>query len=1056
MISSIKILLTITLLAAYSMGQAQVVGKVTQHGNGLPIAGVTIQVDKGTMTRTDEQGRFILLRSDQDRRLRFQHIAYQDTLLSLPKGIETVQMTMRLKAQEILEVIVHTGYQQISRDRATGSFATVSKKQLEKQVGSGITAMLPALANGILLDNPSSPPGKLMVRGLSTIRADKQPLIVVDNFPYEGRLDDIHPADIEEVTILKDAAASAIWGVRAGNGVIVVTTKKGKFNQRQQFQFSSVFRVGQTPDLARLDLMTSEEFIGLEEFLFEKGFYNSRISSTGKPGLTPIVEALDKVRKNTLSQSDYSLLREELQKIDVRNEYRKHFYSKALFQQHHIQGNGGSEKHTWLTSVGYDRDISVSKALGERITTRLANTMQLHKKLLLSTDINGIYAKTGEGKPAYGSITQGAYQLYPYAQFADQQGNPLRINQRNTAYLDQVAAEGYLLDWNYYPLTDYKNVDSQKSRFILNLSTGLNYRLTDYLALDLKYNLVTDRDETTDLRTEESYFARNLINSFSVIDKVKGTVQYNIPKGAIQDRWTGQKIAHNVRLQANVHKAWEAHRISALLGVEGRSTRGTAESARLYGYNPANLSFAQVDYVMRFPDVVTSSLNNIPNIQAISKTNIRYISLYGNGVYSYDDRLHLSGSLRRDATNLFGLRTNDKWNLLWSVGANWKVLDKTDLPINRINLRTTYGFSGNVDPSMASVNTIRYMGVDAYNKTRIANIVNYANPDLKWESTGTLNLAGDMVALDQRLRISYDWYRKKGKDLYGSDEMDPTAGIGTSVIRNAGQMTGKGWDLLVDFDALRSQIWGLNVQVNLSRNEDRIDQYYLKNLYGKLFTNERVISGVKGKPVYSVFSYPWKGLDTDGNPIGLFNGADSKEYRDITNSTLLEDMVYSGPVLPKWFGAAGTTVRYRNLSMDVRILYKFGYFIRTKSVNYYGLVNQNRTHSDFNKRWQQPGDEKHTSVPVMLYPLNSNRDDFYTNAAVLVESGSHVRLHNVHLQYNLDRIWRASIGAQLFINADNLGLLWKQTDKPIDPEYENTTNGLQPPKQWSLGCRLKF
>lgn len=1051
-----SLLIILTLLSLVSIGHAQISGRVTEAGTGLPIEGVSIITENVVIAKSNLKGEFAFSFLGAQKNITFRHISYRDTTFSISDGSKALDIYLKPKQALLEEVVINTGYQQTHRDRVTGSFSAVSKEQLEQQVGSGISSMLPAIANGVMMDNNSTSVGRLMVRGLSTIRAEKQPLIVVDNFPYEGNLDDIHPMDIENITVLKDAAASAIWGVRAGNGVIVVTTKKGRFNQKTGFRLSTAFKVGPPPDLSRLDIMGSGDFIGMEEFLFENGYYNSRITSSSKLPLSPIVEALDQLRNNDISETEYSAIRQKLLGIDVRDGYLQHFYNNSVLQQHHIQGNGGTENITWMSSLGYDRDISVTTAKRDRVTSRLSNEIRLHSRLKLSTDLSLIHTASSDGRPEYGSVTMGSYQLYPYAQFADNEENPLRISQRNNGYIDQMAEEDFLLEWNYYPLTDHRHSHNVQKRSILNLNTGFKYRITDFLDIDLKYNLVTDRSDRNNLRGEESYFARNLVNSFSRIDRVNGTVYHNIPTGGILDRSVSRQLVHNARAQFNINHQWDRHEISGLLGFEGRMNRGTGETNRFYGYNGSNLSFGNVDYVNSYPDVVTSALNYIPNAQSISQTDVRYVSAYANAVYTYDNNLNISGSLRRDATNLFGLRTNDKWNLLWSLGANWKAFESSDLPLNRLNLRATYGFSGNVDPSMASVNTIRYLGVNAINNVPIATFSSYANPDLKWESIGIFNLGADVVSWDNRLRLTIDWYLKKGNDLYGLDEMDPTAGIGPTVVRNVARMTGKGWDVLFDVNALKRTHWGLDFQVNLSRSQDQVDEYYLAGTFGRSFVNERIIGGMEGKPVYSIFSFPWKGLDTDGNPIGYVEGEESKDYREIYNNTLLENMVFSGPVLPRWFGSAGSRLRYRNLTLDIRLLYKFGHSIRTQSIDYSALFSQNMTHSDYAARWQQPGDEENTHIPVMVYPLNVNRENYYKYSSVLIESASHVRLQYVHLQYDLNRIFNSHVGAQLFVNAENLGLLWKKTDRDIDPEYENGFNAIRTPSQWSFGCRLRF
>ncbi|WP_286767854.1 MULTISPECIES: SusC/RagA family TonB-linked outer membrane protein [Sphingobacterium] len=1052
-----RIIWLLLMLLVAASARAQLSGTVLDKESGLPIKDVNIVIKDAAKAKTDNRGRFSIAEKIGGQQVTFRHIAYQDTSIFVKADRQHVELTvsLALKHGMIDEVVINTGYQSIPKDRVTGSFSSVSKQQLEQQIGRGITGMLPSLANGVMLDNNSTSANRLMVRSLSTIKAEKNPLVVVDNFPYEGNLDDINPLDIENVTVLKDAAASAIWGVRAGNGVIVVTTKKGQFNQRQRFRFSTAIKTGAPPDLNRLDLMSTPDFIGVEEFLFNKGYYNSRINSSSMLPLSPVVEALDRLKKQKISQEEYDNLKAGLVGLDVRDEYRKHFYSNSLFQQYHLQGNGGSSQFAWMSSLGYDKEVGSTKNRSERLTYKLNNALKIRKDMLLSMDLNLIHFNTSTGMPAYGDVKMSTYELYPYATFADDHGIPLRIAQRNNDYVDRMAKEGYILDWNYYPLTDYRHQDNGSQQWIVNWNTGLKYDVSRSLSIDLKYNLMLDRTDGKNLHGPDSYFSRNLVNSFSEIDRSTGVVTYHIPKGGVLDQSVARQTAHNARLQLNFNRTIDVHGISGILGFEGRMNKGAGESSRFYGYNPTTLSFANVDYTSRFPDLATSGLNTIPNGQSLSQTEVRYLSVFANAVYSYKNKVNLSGSVRRDATNLFGLRTNDKWNLLWSVGASWKAMENKG-QVDKLTMRATYGFSGNVDPSMASVNTIQYIGSNVLNNFPIATFASYANPELKWESIATLNLGTDLVLWKNKLNLTFDWYAKKGSDLYGLDEMDPTAGIGATVVRNSAKMKASGLDLAIGVNALEGRDWGLRFQINLSRSTDKVEKYYLNNAIGRNFINERTIAGIVGKPVYSLFAYPWKGLDTDGNPIGYMDGVESKDYRQIYNNTTLEDMVYEGPTLPRWFGSAGSSIRFRKLTVDFRLLYKLGHYIRSRSIDYSALFAQNITHADYELRWQEAGDENKTSVPAMIYPLNTNRENYYRNASVLIEPASNIRLQYVNLQYNLEKILQSKIDATMFLNVENVGLLWKATKKDFDPEYENRFNAISPPRQWSFGCRISF
>jgi len=1048
------ILLIIIYLCIESIN-AQIKGIVLDRFDNKSISDVSILLDNKVVGKTDSLGYFEISYHNLPVFLNIRHLSYKDTSFIVSEvSREIYNFYLTSKSKEIEEVVIQTGYQALGKQRITGAYSVISKEKLGQQVGIGITGMLPAIANSVMFNNNSNSRGSLMVRGLSSISANKQPLIILDNFPYEGNLDEINPLDVENVTVLKDAAATSIWGVRAGNGVIVITTKKGRFDQKNSFRLSSNLKIGIPTELNRLPSMSSLEFIELEEFLYEKGFYDSRLTGNSKLPVSPIVESLSKVSDGKLSDIDFLIQKERLSKINVRDQFLKYFYSNPTFSQNHIQASGGTSKFAWLSSFGFDKQISDTKSIQERINFRLNNQIHLSKRLNLFNDVSFISITNKAGNPAYGGMSVLSSSLYPYAQLADENGQSLELKKRNFNYLDQIDEERKLLNWRYNPIEDQKQLQDVNRQWILNFNTGLNLKLIKTVNFEFKYNLVLDKSGTERLYGVDSYYTRDLINTFTQISS-NGSISYPIPKGAILLKSVGERIVHNARAQINYDQSFGSHSLYGILGFEGRINGNEGHSFMNYGFNPSNLSFSFVDFTRSYNEIVTGGQDFIPSGQSLTSTDLRFISLYSNLVYSYKNRLNFSGSLRRDATNLLGVRTNDRWNLLWSIGASYNVLKESKSFIDRLKLRSTYGFSGNVDPNLTSVTTIRFRGTNINTQYPNAEFDKYANPDLKWESVGTLNLGLDAGFFKERLTISFDYFKKKASDLYGPDEMDPTAGISLNIIKNVAEISASGIDLDLNIHTIKRANFDLNLQFNISQNKDRVVQYYLKNKRGFSFIMPRIISAIEGNPVYGVYSYESRGLDNEGNPIGIVDGYISTDYRAILN-TEIKDMQFAGPVLPAWFGSAGSTIRFKNLSLDFRLLYKLGHFVRTKSINYYKLFNQSITHSDYSNRWQKPGDELNTRVPSLVYPVNMNRELFNENTDYLVESGSHIRLQYIHLQYKLQNAFRTKSTTNLFLNADNLGVLWKKTKIPLDPDYEVDLNSFRPARQFSFGINFQF
>ncbi|MFC1226791.1 TonB-dependent receptor plug domain-containing protein, partial [Pedobacter sp. BG31] len=242
---------------------------------------------------------------------------------------------------QLNEVMVSTGYQLLDRTRATGSFDKLDKARLDQQVGKNILDRLEAIGNGLTFDRTTSASGKFSIRGTSTIRGPRDPLVVVDDFPYAGDLANINPEDVESITVLKDAAAASIWGSRAGNGVIVITTKRGKKNTPLSVNFSGSIGFAQKPNLRYEQRISSADALDVEQFLFGKGYYTSQINSSQKPALTPFVELLILNAAGRLSTADLEQAKAGFAAHDVYDDFESYVYKTGVNQQYALSLSGG-------------------------------------------------------------------------------------------------------------------------------------------------------------------------------------------------------------------------------------------------------------------------------------------------------------------------------------------------------------------------------------------------------------------------------------------------------------------------------------------------------------------------------------------------------------------------------------------------------------------------------------------------------------------------------------------------------------------------------------------
>ncbi|MEJ7780661.1 MAG: TonB-dependent receptor [Daejeonella sp.] len=666
--------------------------------------------------------------------------------------------------------------------------------------------------------------------------------------------------------------------------------------------------------------------------------------------------------------------------------------------------------------------------------------------------------------PGYGQINSKSGNLYPYARLADDQGQGLAIpRDYRSSYLSGLGY-GKLLDWTYVPLEDYKHTSTENKIADMMLNTGLKYTLNKAFHLDLKYQYERQQSTANTLQDEDSYFARNLVNLYSQIAGPVASVTYKVPPGGVMDMSNTLLNSHSFRSQLNFDHTRGKHEVTALLGAETRHSGSSSNGRRTYGYNKLTLGSGNVDQTATYPSLVTGERTFIPGGDAFYGTTRRYISAFGNGAYTYNSKYTLNLSVRRDASNLFGVSTNERWTPLGSAGISWNLSEepfyKSDF-LPYLKLRGTYGFSGNSDPGMTGVTTIEYQNTSPYTLMPSARFDNYANPEVRWETVRMLNMGLDFYTRNRRLSGSLEYYTKNGKNLFARSPLDYTAGIGNSILRNVASMKGRGVDFdLTSLNTTGTLRWTTNW--NLSYNKDRIEDYYPESLRGSTFLQtDAGISGVKGKPVYSVFSFPWAGLDpATGDPRGYLAGAVSKSYNELTGlNNLVSDLSYHGSALPVFFGSVGNTLSYKNFSLSARLSFKANYYFRAKSIEYGALFASWNGHSDYSARWQKPGDEAVNQIPSIVYPAVSNRDAFYKFSEELVERGDHVRLQYVNFSYTLGGSLLKRLllkDMSVYVNLNNAGILWRANKKGIDPEYINSAFNLPPAKSVTAGLRANF
>ncbi|WP_134089093.1 SusC/RagA family TonB-linked outer membrane protein [Olivibacter sp. XZL3] len=1028
-----------------------------------PIAGAVVKLNSlKSIVETDAKGFFMIGNID----------AYNTVLEVSHVGYKTYKATILLPADSIIKIVltdsindlqevqVSTGYQSLPREQLTGAFELVDNKLLNRQISTDIISRLDGLVPGVLFDKRDGGTQNFLVRGRSTL-ADRvslsSPLIVVDNFPYQGDINSINPNDIENITFLKDAAAASIWGAKAGNGVLVITTKKGKYGQSNRIALTANATWVTAPDLYYQPRMSTSEFIDTEIFLYENGAYNAYLNNTTtRPPITPVVELLDSMSRGLLSeQRGYEQIN-HFRTRDVRKDYENYFYRNGFNQQYALNFNGGTERGHYMVAAGFDRNLEQLKENAlNRISVRTNYTLRLTKQMTFDVGFAYISRRQVLNNTGEPGLSPSVTKLYPYATLADEAGNPLPIEQRYRYNYITQAGEGRLLDWTYRPLEEIYLADHVMKNQNLTANARLHYAFGKDFSAEFRYQYERQDEGEHNFRSNELFYTRDLINRYTQLDG--SNVVRPIPMGGILDYGSSDMETHNGRVQLNYKKDWIDHRITAMLGGEIRQQAFSYLRNRAYGYDDDLKTSSPVDLVTRFPmfDGLGSS-TSIPNEQAFGTSLSRFISLFGNTSYTYKNRYILTASIRRDASNLFGTATNNKWKPLWSTGLKWLINEESFyhsswLPL--LSLKASYGKSGNVNNSVAALTTIRYNSSPSLlARLPYATVQNPPNPDLKWENVSQWNLGLNFSTKGNRLNGSLEYYAKRSTDLLALVNADITTGFAV-LNRNSGVVSNKGLDFSLTSENLMGKFnWTSNFFLSANKNK------LVKLDYDQFVSaSSLLLPPAKGYPLNSLFSYRFGGLDHEtGDPVGFDSeGNRSVDYISLLYPQSANELVYNGSLLPQVFGGLRNDFTYKRFTLSVNITYRMNYVYRRNTIWYSMLLSPNTVvgHADYALRWQQSGDELKTTVPALMYPANSMRDQFYAESEATVEKGDHLRLQDINLRYTVNGGPRSPFNNFTFtFYANNLGILWKASKNDIDPDYT-----LNPPlRTYALGINLNF
>lgn len=995
--------------------------------NDDPLTGASVFIEGAkTGTVTDLNGYFKLKVAGPGNTLKVSYIGmnpYSQTVT--PRNSEK-ELKIKLEPNSVVmdEVLV-TGYQSISKERSTGAFSKIDTKSLENQRVSAIENILEGHVAGY---------SDGLLRGVTTMNAVTTPLYVIDGFPVEktqndgwGHWDesvpDINVEDIESITVLKDAAATSIYGARAANGVIVINTKKA-----DQGKIDVSFSANLTVHPYRTytgHLLDSEAYVAMErEYVslipglsgegaaeYAAGYLSDREYTS--PGVVAMLKGI----AGQMSQGE---VEETLKRYaSAGNRYYsdvdKYGKRNPFYQQYNLRVASGSEKNRFNASFSYRHNQYEDKYTHDQsFGISLQDQLNLTKWLRLDV---GSYINYGDGRTqtytldqaSYGDNT-GNYTIAPYFSLGTPD-NPTVITDEERYqqyYLDLLAGSFGGKRMDLTPLEEMGMGIKKKKDLSTRSYARLNISFTDWLKLTTQFQYEAAEYKTNTFNEKERFETRNLILAYAN-PNADGSVKYNLPEGNIYKQAQNSTRAYNFRSQLDFNKTFAGvHDLTAIAGFEIRENKLNYSDMTLYNYDPELLTYTMVDAASMknaggwWPKASTWSATDMASVRELTN---RFVSMYANAAYTYDDRYMLTGSIRWDRTNLFGTSSKYQNKPIWSVGAGWRVDKESFMKgiswINMLKLRASYGIGGNIAKNAAPYLTVKYQANNYVGGIQ-GSIQSRPNPKLRWEKTTTTNVGLDFALLRNRLNGSVEYYYKKGTDLLCQIDGVAWEGFGLGVppcVINNAAMDNRGVELSLNGIVFTNRDWSvtLNGVFGYNHNEVKSVGITAPNLTYLLMNPASYPQ--EGNPYTAIYAYRWAGLDENGVPQ-IYNSEGEVIKREALTS--IDDVECLGSTVPKWNGSFGANVRYRNFELSALFLYSGGHKIRNYNAAYMsgGIYMGPASMVD---RWQKPGDEKYTDIPRYLpweHPdYNEIDGNYFNNSSYNVLNADNLRLRNLSLSY---------------------------------------------------------
>lgn len=987
---------------------------------GEPIAGANISI-KGTTTGTitDIDGNFSLTASEGTI-LQVSYLGYSSKNIPVT-GQAVYKISMSEDMQKLDEVVV-VGYSTKNQSQLSSSVSVVSKEALQGVSSDNISKILQGKSAGVVVSNQTGQPGTtptVIVRGTGSIGAGTAPLYVVDGV-IGGTA---NPNDIESVSILKDAAATGLYGSRAANGVIIITTKSGKTG-KTRINVDSSFGYGWKPN-SNLKMMNSKEFHDINKIMYSDKYntlYNSYLNKLHQINPNPSQSDIDAyMMSQKLSPTVGGYLNENIPAslMDTDTNWQDLTYRTAVTHNHSISASGGGEKTQFYIALNYYKEDGTFIMTGyEQYNLRANLKHNITDKFSVTFRTNNRYSKK-ENNPN-GDAFWDSYVLLPW-------DNPY-----NT---DGTLKKGTEPEWRgrhkrnmLYPLQYNYNRLKTKS---FTTDVKLEYKVTDWLTLS-----TTNRVESE--------------TSLGEIYYDKRTTEGSNSKGELSNPTTDNSTLLTSNL-ATLSKNYGKHSLSGIIGYEFQKSTATNISAIGMGIEPG---FEILDVTAEAKSVGGGKLESI------------FSSVFFQADYSFNNRYFFVASYRRDGSSRFG--TENRYGDFYSLGGSWLISNEKFMSdyqkLDILKFRLSYGTTGN-----ANIADFLSYGIYNYDAQYAGSIASYPaqmpNPYLTWEVAHTLN-AGIDVGFFNRIRLEVDAYQRTNKDLLQDVPLSSSSGF-TTQKRNVGSVRNRGVDINLQTQNITGEFnWETNLNFSMNRNKVL-----------KLSGGNPIISGNKsiaeGRELGFYYMREWAGVDTQtGDPLWVrwldengktINENDGKKPAKIETTSVYNDasLVYIKPIHPKFTAGFRNVLSYKGFELDFLFNIVCGSNIYNNTRETIDSDGTQATQNFMNlmddwSRWEKPGDIATHPKLVLDSKSNSNK-----TSSRYIENASHIRLQNITLSYTFPKQWIEKLylnNLRLYVSGDNMWLITKYSGQ--DPEFnmEGGTDGWKypTPRKVMFGLNLEF